>query len=79
MLILPLTYLLYTLFFFFSIRIFQFWYIWTAKRIDEAKEMGDGAVLVEGEAGNYHSHGFLSSDRFGIEAGPGIRLPHTVA
>ena len=41
-----------------------------------AKEMGFQAVLVEGNPQNYRSRGFQSSYRFGIEAGPAIKLPN---
>ena len=40
-----------------------------------AKEMGFKAVLVEGNPRNYNSRGFQSSYKFGIEAGPNIKLP----
>lgn len=41
-----------------------------------AKAMGFEAVLVEGNPRNYNSRGFESSYKFGIEAGPNIKLPH---
>lgn len=41
-----------------------------------AKGLGFKAVLVEGNTRNYVSRGFQPSYRFGIEAGPNIRLPH---
>lgn len=41
-----------------------------------ATEMGFKAVLVEGNPRNYNPRGFQSSYRFGIEAGPSIKLPH---
>ena len=43
---------------------------------EKAKDLGFTAILVEGNPGNYHSRGFQSSYKFGITAGPGIRLPH---
>lgn len=42
----------------------------------KAKKLGFTAVLVEGNPKNYNSHGFQSSYKFGIEAGPNINLPH---
>ena len=42
----------------------------------KAKELGFTAVLVEGNPKNYNSRGFQSSYKFGIEAGPNIKLPH---
>ena len=41
-----------------------------------AKGLGFKAVLVEGNPRNYVSRGFQPSYRFGIEAGPNLRLPH---
>ncbi len=41
-----------------------------------AKKLGFKAVLVEGNPRNYNSRGFESSYKFGIEAGPNIKLPH---
>ncbi len=41
-----------------------------------AKNMGFKAVLVEGNPRNYNPRGFQSSYKFGIEAGPHIKLPH---
>ena len=41
-----------------------------------AKKLGFKAILVEGNPQNYNSRGFQSSYRFGIEAGPNIKLPH---
>lgn len=41
----------------------------------KAKEMGFRAVLVEGNPKNYRSRGFEPSCRFGIEAGPNVKLP----
>lgn len=43
---------------------------------DVAKRLGFKAILVEGDPRNYNSRGFQSSYKFGIEAGPGIKLPH---
>lgn len=42
----------------------------------KAREMGFQAVLVEGNPRNYRSRGFQPSYRYGIEAGPNIKLPH---
>ncbi len=41
-----------------------------------AKKMGFKAILVEGNPRNYNSRGFQPSYKFGIEAGPNIKLPH---
>ena len=41
-----------------------------------AKRLGFKAILVEGNPRNYNNRGFQSSYKFGIEAGPNIRLPH---
>lgn len=41
-----------------------------------AKRLGFKAILVEGNPRNYNSRGFQSSYKFGIEAGPNIKLPH---
>lgn len=41
-----------------------------------AKNMGYKAILVEGNPRNYRARGFQPSYRFGITAGPNIRLPH---
>ncbi len=41
-----------------------------------AKELGYKAVLVEGNPRNYNPRGFQPSYRYGIEAGPRIKLPH---
>jgi predicted N-acetyltransferase YhbS len=41
-----------------------------------AKRLGFKAILVEGNPRNYNSRGFISSYKFGIEAGPSIKLPH---
>lgn len=43
---------------------------------DAAESMGFKAILVEGDPRNYNSRGFQSSYKFGIEAGPNIKLPH---
>lgn len=43
---------------------------------EAAKGLGFKAVLVEGNPCNYTNRGFLPSYRFGIEAGPNLRLPH---
>ena len=40
-----------------------------------AKNLGFKAILVEGNPRNYNSRGFQSSYKFGIEAGPNIKLP----
>ena len=42
----------------------------------KAKELGFKAILVEGDPRNYTPRGFQPSYRFGIEAGPNIKLPH---
>ena len=41
-----------------------------------AKKLGFKAILVEGNPRNYSNRGFQSSYKFGIEAGPNIKLPH---
>ena len=41
-----------------------------------AKQLGFQAVLVEGNPRNYNSRGFLPSYKFGVEAGPNLKLPH---
>lgn len=41
-----------------------------------AKRLGFKAILVEGNPRNYNSRGFQSSYKFGIKAGPNIKLPH---
>ncbi len=41
-----------------------------------AKRLGFKAVLVEGNPHNYNSRGFQSSYKYGIQAGPNIKLPH---
>ena len=38
--------------------------------------MGFKAILVEGNPRNYNNRGFRSSYKYGIEAGPNIKLPH---
>lgn len=43
---------------------------------EKAKELGFQAILVEGNPLNYNPRGFQSSYKFGIEAGPNIKLPH---
>lgn len=43
---------------------------------DAAKRLGYQAILVEGNPRNYNSRGFQPSYKFGIEAGPNIKLPH---
>ena len=40
------------------------------------KQLGFKAILVEGNPQNYNPRGFWPSYKFGIEAGPNIRLPH---
>lgn len=42
----------------------------------KAKALGFKAILVEGNPQNYNPRGFQSSNKFGIEAGPNIKLPH---
>lgn len=42
---------------------------------DIAKRMGFKVVLVEGNPQNYNSRGFQSSYKYGIEAGPNMKLP----
>ncbi len=42
----------------------------------KAKGMGYKAILVEGNPRNYNPRGFVSSYKFGIEAGSKIKLPH---
>ena len=41
-----------------------------------AKQLGFKAILVEGNPRNYSSRGFMPSYKFGIEAGPNLKLPH---
>lgn len=43
---------------------------------DRAKRMGFKVVLVEGNPQNYNSRGFQPSYKYGIEAGPNMKLPH---
>jgi len=43
---------------------------------DMAKRLGFKAILVEGNPRNYNRRGFQPSYKFGIEAGPKIKLPH---
>ena len=43
---------------------------------DVAKKLGFKAIMVEGNPCNYNNRGFQSSYKFGIEAGPNIKLPH---
>lgn len=42
---------------------------------EKARELGFKAILVEGNPLNYNPRGFQSSYKFGINAGPNIRLP----
>ena len=42
----------------------------------KARELNFKAVLVEGNPLNYNPRGFQPSYKYGIEAGPKIRLPH---
>lgn len=42
----------------------------------KAKALGFQAVLVEGDPKNYNPRGFQPSYRFGIKAGPAVKLPH---
>jgi len=42
----------------------------------KAKRMGYKAVLVEGDPRNYNPRGFQSSYKYGITAGPHVKLPH---
>lgn len=41
-----------------------------------SKKLGFKAILVEGNPSNYNSRGFQASHKFGIEAGPNLKLPH---
>ena len=41
-----------------------------------AKKLGFQAILVEGNPRNYNSRGFMPSYKFGVEAGPNLKLPH---
>lgn len=43
---------------------------------EKAKRMGYKAILVEGNPRNYHARGFQPSYKYGIIAGPKIKLPH---
>ena len=43
---------------------------------EKAGELGFKAILVEGDPRNYNPRGFQPSYKFGIEAGPNIKLPH---
>lgn len=43
---------------------------------DIARRLGFKAILVEGDPRNYNSRGFMPSYKYGIEAGPDIKLPH---
>lgn len=43
---------------------------------ERARELGFKAILVEGDPRNYNPRGFEPSYKFGIEAGPKIKLPH---
>lgn len=42
---------------------------------EKAKEMGFQAIIVEGDPKNYNPRGFMPSYKFGITAGPNIKLP----
>ena len=42
----------------------------------KASELSFKAILVEGNPQNYNPRGFQASYKFGIEAGPNIKLPH---
>ena len=42
----------------------------------KARDLGFQAILVEGNPKNYNPRGFQPSYKFGIEAGPNIKLPH---
>lgn len=42
----------------------------------KARDFAFKAVLVEGNPQNYNPRGFQPSYKFGIEAGPNIKLPH---
>ncbi len=42
---------------------------------EKARELGFKAVLVEGDPRNYTPRGFMPSYKFGIEAGPKVKLP----
>jgi len=43
---------------------------------EAAKQLGYQAILVEGNPRNYTGRGFLPSHKFGVEAGPNLKLPH---
>ncbi len=43
---------------------------------EKAKGMGYKAILVEGNPRNYNPRGFQASYKYGITAGPKIKLPH---
>ena len=43
---------------------------------EKARNLGFKAVLVEGNPQNYMSRGFQPSYKFGIKAGPNVKLPH---
>lgn len=43
---------------------------------EKAKRLGFKAILVEGNPKNYNPRGFQSSYKFGIKAGPAVKLPH---
>ena len=43
---------------------------------EKAKDMGYKAILVEGNPRNYNPRGFQASYKYGIEAGPNIKLPN---
>lgn len=43
---------------------------------EKARALSFKAILVEGNPKNYNPRGFQSSYKFGIEAGPDIKLPH---
>ena len=43
---------------------------------EKAKQLGFKAVLVEGDPRNYAPRGFQPSWKTGVNAGPGVHLPH---
>ena len=43
---------------------------------ERARALNFKAILVEGNPQNYNPRGFQASYKFGIEAGPNIKLPH---
>ena len=43
---------------------------------EKAKDMGYKAILVEGNPRNYNPRGFQARYKYGIEAGPNIKLPN---